>query len=71
MAFIDTSDTFSDIAVTSRLKKVNSFLKKLDSIIDFETLKPILNKNGVAKSNVAGAPAYDNVLMFRALLAMK
>ena len=71
MAFIDTNDTFSDIAVTSRLKKVNSFLKELDSIIDFEKLRPILNKNGVAKSNVAGAPAYDNVLMFRALLLQK
>ncbi len=71
MAFIDTNNTFSDIAVTSRLKKVNSFLKELDSIIDFEKLRPILNKNGVAKSNVAGAPSYDNVLMFRVLLLQK
>lgn len=71
MAFIDTSNTFSDIAVTSRLQKVNSFLKELDSIIDFEKLRPILNKNGIAKSNVAGAPAYDNVLMFKVLLLQK
>ncbi|WP_457744392.1 IS5 family transposase [Sulfurimonas sp.] len=71
MAFKDSSNTFSDIAVTSRLEKVNSFLKELDSIIDFEKLRPILNKNGVAKSNVAGAPAYDNVLMFRILLLQK
>ena len=71
MAFIDTNNTFSDIAVTSRLAKVNSFLKELDSIIDFEKLRPILNKNGVAKSNVAGAPAYDNVLMFKVLLLQK
>jgi transposase len=71
MAFIDTNNTFSDIAVTSRLKKVNSFLKELDSIIDFEKLRPILNKNGIAKSNVAGAPSYDNVLMFRVLLLQK
>ena len=71
MAFIDTNNTFSDIAVTSRLAKVNSFLKELDSIIDFEKLRPILNKNGVAKSNVAGAPSYDNVLMFRVLLLQK
>jgi IS5 family transposase len=71
VAFIDTNNTFSDIAVTSRLKKVNSFLKELDSIIDFEKLRPILNKNGVAKSNVAGAPAYDNVLMFKVLLLQK
>ena len=71
MAFIDTNNTFSDIAVTSRLRKVNSFLKELDSIINFEKLRPILNKNGVAKSNVAGAPSYDNVLMFRVLLLQK
>ena len=71
MAFIDTNNTFSDIAVTSRLAKVNSFLKELDSIIDFEKLRPILNKNGVAKSNVAGAPSYDNVLMFKILLLQK
>ena len=30
MAFIDTNNTFSDIAVTSRLEKVDSFLKELD-----------------------------------------
>ena len=71
MAFIDTNNRFSDIAVTSRLQKVNSFLKELDSIIDFEKLRPILNKNGIAKSNVAGAPAYDNVLMFKVLLFQK
>ncbi len=70
MTFIDTNNTFSDIAVTSRLNQVNSFLKELDSIIDFEKLRPILNKNGVAKSNVA-APAYDNVLMFKVLLLQK
>ena len=71
MAFINTNNTFSDIAVTSRLKKVNSFLKELDLIINFEKLRPILNKNGVAKSNVAGAPSYDNVLMFKVLLLQK
>ncbi len=38
MAFKDTNNTFSDIAVTSRLEKVNSFLKELDSIIDFDKL---------------------------------
>ena len=38
MAFKDTSNTFSDVAVTSRLEKVNSFLKELDSIIDFNKL---------------------------------
>jgi len=71
MAFKESSNTFSDIAITSRLEKVDSFLKELDSIIDFEKLRPILNKNGIAKSNVAGAPAYDNVIMFRILLLQK
>ncbi len=71
MAFKDTNNTFSDIAVTSRLEKVNSFLKELDSIIDFDKLRPVLNRNGIAKSNVAGAPAYDDILMFRILLLQK
>ncbi len=53
MAFKDTNNTFSDIVVTSRLEKVNSFLKELDSIIDFDKLRPVLNRNGIAKSNVA------------------
>ena len=71
MAFIDTNNTFSDIAVTSRLAKVNSFLKELDSIIDFEKLRPILNKNGIGTKNVVGLKAYDNVLMFKVLLLQK
>ena len=54
MAFKDISNTFSDIAVTSRLEKVNSFLKQIDSIIDFEKLRPILNKNGIGTKNVVG-----------------
>lgn len=71
MAFKDTNNTFSDIAVTSRLEKVNSFLKKIDSIIDFEKLRPILNKNGIGTKNIVGVKAYDNVLMFKVLLLQK
>ncbi len=71
MAFKDTSNTFSDIAVTSRLEKVNSFLKQIDTIIDFEKLRPILNKNGIGTKNVVGLKAYDNVLMFKVLLLQK
>ncbi len=71
MAFKDTNNTFSDIAVTSRLEKVNSFLKELDSILDFDKLRPVLNRNGIAKSNVAGAPAYDNVSSFTTLYHFK
>ena len=71
MAFKDTSNTFSDIAITSRLEKVNSFLKQIDSIIDFEKLRPILNKNGIGTKNIVGLKAYDNVLMFKVLLLQK
>ena len=71
MAFKDTNNTFSDIAITSRLEKVNSFLKELDSIINFDKLRPILNKNGRGGKNATGSPAYDNVLMFRILLIQK
>ncbi len=71
MAFKETSNTFSDIAVTSRLERVNSFLKQIDSIIDFEKLRPILNKNGIGTKNVVGLKAYDNVLMFKVLLLQK
>lgn len=71
MAFKDTNNTFSDIAITSRLQNINSFLKELDSIINFEKLRPILNKNGRGGKNATGSPAYDNVLMFRILLVQK
>jgi len=71
MAFKDTNNTFSDIAITSRLNKVTSFLKELDSIINFNKLRPILNKNGKGGKNATGSPAYDNVLMFRILLVQK
>jgi len=71
LAFKDTNDTFSDIAITSRLKKVNSFLKELDSLIDFEKLRPILNKNNRGSKNAVGAIAYDKVLMFKILLLQK
>ena len=71
MAFKDTNNTFSDIAVTIRLDKVNSFLKEIDSIIDFQKLRPILNKNGIGSKNIVGVKAYDNVLMFKVLLLQK
>ncbi len=71
MAFKDSSNSFSDIAITSRLETVNSFLKELDSIIDFKKLKPILSKNGIGTKNRCGVKAYDNILMFKALLVQK
>ena len=71
MAFKDKNNTFSDIAVTSRLEKVNSFLKQIDLIINFDKLRPLLNKNGIGTKNVVGIKAYDNVLMFKVLLLQK
>ena len=59
------------MAVTSRLEYVNSFLKEIDSIIDFNKLRPILKKNGIGTKNVCGVKAYDSVLMFKILLIQK
>ena len=71
MAFKTQNNTFTDIAVTSRLENVNSFLKEIDSLIDFNTLRPILKKNGIGTKNVCGVKAYDSVLMFKILLIQK
>lgn len=71
MAFLNTAPTFTDYAVNDRLKYVDSFLKEIDSIVDFNKLKPILNKNGIGTKNVCGVKAYDNVLMFKVLLLQK
>lgn len=71
MAFKPLNNTFTDLAVTSRLENVSSFLKEIDSIIDFEKLRPILKKNGIGTKNVCGGKAYDSVLMFKILLIQK
>ena len=71
MAFKTLNNTFTDLAVTSRLEHVNSFLKEIDSLIDFDTLRPILKKNGIGTKNVCGVKAYDSVLMFKILLIQK
>ena len=71
MAFKQQSNTFTDSFVDSRLEYVDSFLKEIDSIIDFEKLRPILNKNGIGTKNVCGVKAYDPVLMFKILLIQK
>ena len=71
MAFKTLNNTFTDLAVTSRLEQVNSFLKEIDSIIDFNALRPILKKNGIGTKNVCGVKAYDSVLMFKILLIQK
>jgi len=71
MAFKTLNNTFTDLAVTARLEYVNSFLKEIDSIIDFNALRPILKKNGIGTKNVCGVKAYDSVLMFKILLIQK
>ncbi len=71
MAFQTLNNTFTDLAVTSRLEYVSSFLKEIDSIIDFNKLRPILKKNGIGTKNVCGVKAYDSVLMFKILLIQK
>ena len=71
MAFKQQSNTFTDSFVDSRLEYVDSFLKEIDNIIDFEKLRPILKKNGIGTKNVCGVKAYDSVLMFKILLIQK
>lgn len=71
MAFKQLNNTFTDLAVDTRLEYVDSFLKEIDSIINFDKLRPILNKNGIGTKNVCGVKAYDPVLMFKILLVQK
>jgi IS5 family transposase len=71
LAFKQQSNTFTDSFVDSRLEYVDSFLKEIDSIINFEKLRPVLNKNGIGTKNVCGVKAYDPVLMFKILLIQK
>lgn len=71
MAFKQSSNTFTDLAVDARLEYVDSFLKEIDLIIDFNKLRPILKKNGIGTKNVCGVKAYDPVLMFKILLIQK
>ena len=47
MAFLQIEDTFTDSAVDARLEHVDSFLKEIDNIIDFNKLRPILKQNGI------------------------
>ncbi len=71
MAFLEQGNTFSDTVVNSRLESVNSFLKEVDSLIDFNKLKPILKKNSIGTKNSCGVKAYDPLLMFKIVLLQK
>ena len=71
MAFKDLNPSFTDYVVNDRLEYVDSFLKQIDTIIEFNKLRPILNKNGIGTKNVCVVKAYDNILMFKILLLQK
>lgn len=71
MAFRQSVSSFSDLSVDKRLEKVNSFLKEIDNVIDFELLRPILSKNGIGTKNSCGNKAYDSSIMFKILLLQK
>jgi len=71
LAFKQSSNTFTDLVADARLEYVDSFLKEIDTIINFNKLRPILKKNGIGTKNICGVKAYDNVLMFKILLIQK
>ena len=55
MAFRQSNSSFADISVDKRLDGIDSFLLQIDSVIDFEKLRPILAKNGIGTKNSCGA----------------
>jgi len=71
MAFRESMGSFSDLSVDKRLENVNSFLKEIESIVDFKKLRPILSKNGIGTKNSCGNKAYDALIMFKILLLQK
>ncbi len=71
MAFRKSIGSFSDLSVDRRLESVNSFLKEIDNVIDFELLRPTLLKNGIGTKNACGNRAYDPLIMFKILLLQK
>jgi hypothetical protein len=64
-------DSFSDLSIDKRLESVNSFLKEIESVIDFDLLRPILSKNTIGTKNTCGNKAYDSLIMFKILLLQK
>ncbi len=71
MAFKHSTNSFTDLVADARIEHVDSFLKEIDNIIDFNKLKPILKKNGIGTKSVCGEKAYDSVMMFKTLLIQK
>jgi len=71
MAFRQSESSFANFCVDKRLSKINSFLKEIDNVIDFKSLRPILAKNGIGVKNRCGNKAYDSLIMFKILLLQK
>ncbi len=71
MAYKHSNNSFTDIVADARIEYVDSFLKEIDNIINFNKLKPILKKNGIGSKNVCGEKAYDPVMMFKIILIQK
>jgi transposase, IS5 family len=71
VAFKQSSNSFTDSVADARIEYIDSFLKELDNIIDFNKLRPILKKNGIGSKNICGVKAYDSVMMFKILLLQK
>lgn len=71
MAFRQSVSSFSDLSVEKRLESVHSFLKEIESVVDFENLRPILSKNRIGTKNSCGNKAYDALAMFKILLLQK
>ena len=71
MAYKHSNSSFTDIVADARIEYIDSFLKEIDNIIDFNKLRPILKKNGIGSKNVCGVKAYDPVMMFKIILIQK
>jgi len=71
LAFKHSNSSFTDLVADARIEYVDSFLKEIDNIIDFNKLRPILKKNGIGSKNVCGEKAYDSVMMFKIILIQK
>lgn len=63
---------FDEAARLNRLSKLGDSLVKLNTVIDWETFRPLLQENIKRKSGKAGGrPPYDLVLMFKILVLQR
>lgn len=71
MAFRRNVSSFSDFSIDKRIEGVDSFLKEIDEVIDFNKLLPLIKRNGIGTKNACGNKAYDPLSMFKVLLLQK